>query len=269
MPVQSLNECRAFVKRAHALGLEVYLDVVYNHTAEGNHMGPTLSFRGIDNKVFYMLAPEGEYYNYSGCGNTVNCNHPVTRTFIRDSLRYFRIVKRTTQMTRPGIPWNAICAQRISISIDFDFCAPKRLRSVRPRLFLPSDPLTSPPHTPPCSRRWWVTHMHIDGFRFDLASILTRSPSQWHLPGICDPAAPAVESPDGSILPRANGEVPGTPLTDPPLIQVRRIVTKSMNRQTESRIRSIHHILLCRGQTCPDLPGPAQTYPDLRGPTRT
>ena len=72
--------------------------------------------RGLDNRVYYMLAPEGQYYNYSGCGNTFNCNHPVVRKFIVDCLRY------------------------------------------------------------------WVTEMHVDGFRFDLASILTRAHSQWHKP---------------------------------------------------------------------------------------
>lgn len=89
--------------------LQVILDVVFNHTAEGNERGPSLSFRGLDNSVYYMLAPEGEYYNYSGCGNTLNCNHPVVRTFILDCLRY------------------------------------------------------------------WAVEMRVDGFRFDLAAILTRS----------------------------------------------------------------------------------------------
>src|SRR5262249_7591743 len=82
---------------------------VYNHTCEGNETGPITSFKGIENPTYYLLAPNGEYYNFSGCGNTFNCNHPVVREFIRDSLRYF------------------------------------------------------------------VTEMHVDGFRFDLASILTRS----------------------------------------------------------------------------------------------
>ncbi len=65
------------------------LDIVFNHTAEGNDKGLTLSFRGLDNRVYYMLAPGGEYYNYSGCGNTFNCNHPVVRQFIVDCLRYW------------------------------------------------------------------------------------------------------------------------------------------------------------------------------------
>ncbi|CAG9463693.1 unnamed protein product [Pedinophyceae sp. YPF-701] len=85
----TLTEFKRFVKECHKKGMEVILDVVFNHTAEGNHLGPSLSFRGIDNKVFYMLAPGGEYYNYSGCGNTVNCNHPNTRRFIVDSLRFW------------------------------------------------------------------------------------------------------------------------------------------------------------------------------------
>lgn len=104
-----LNEFKTLVKALHANGIEVILDVVFNHTAEGDKQGPIFSFKGFENPVYYMLAPNGEYYNFSGCGNTVNCNHPVVREFIRDSLRY------------------------------------------------------------------WVTEMHVDGFRFDLASILVRS----------------------------------------------------------------------------------------------
>lgn len=96
------------------LDVQVILDVVFNHTAEGNQKGPTLSFRGLDNRVYYMLAPLGEYYNYSGCGNTFNCNHPTVRKFIVDCLKY------------------------------------------------------------------WVTEFHVDGFRFDLASIMTRAHSAWH-----------------------------------------------------------------------------------------
>ena len=79
--------------------------------------------RGLDNRVYYMLAPEGQYYNYSGCGNTLNCNHPVVRQFIVDCLRY------------------------------------------------------------------WVLEMHVDGFRFDLASILTRAHSQWHKPPRSQPSS--------------------------------------------------------------------------------
>lgn len=106
---QTIREFKTLVKELHANGIEVILDVVYNHTAEGNQEGPVISFKGLENSVYYMLAPNGEYYNFSGCGNTVNCNHPVVREMIRDSLRY------------------------------------------------------------------WVTEMHVDGFRFDLASILVRS----------------------------------------------------------------------------------------------
>ncbi|GAX79055.1 hypothetical protein CEUSTIGMA_g6495.t1 [Chlamydomonas eustigma] len=108
------NEFKTLVRECHRRGIEVILDVVFNHTAEGNDMGPTLSFRGLDNRVYYMLAPGGEYYNYSGCGNTFNCNHPVVRQFIVDCLRY------------------------------------------------------------------WVLEYHVDGFRFDLASIMTRAHSAWH-----------------------------------------------------------------------------------------
>ena len=109
-PGGSVREFKQLVKELHKAGIEVILDVVYNHTAEGNEHGYTFEFRGIQNNVYYSL-PEArkEYYmNFSGCGNSVNCNHPVTYQFILDSLRY------------------------------------------------------------------WVVEMHIDGFRFDLASILTR-----------------------------------------------------------------------------------------------
>lgn len=105
----TIREFKNLVKELHANEIEVILDVVYNHTSEGNQDGPIISFKGIENAVYYMLGPSGEYYNFSGCGNTVNCNHPVVRELIRDSLRY------------------------------------------------------------------WVTEMHVDGFRFDLASILVRS----------------------------------------------------------------------------------------------
>lgn len=104
----AVNELKALVKILHANGIEIILDVVFNHTAEGNHDGPTISFKGIDNRIFYILTPEGYYYNFSGTGNTMNCNHPRVRQFIMECLRY------------------------------------------------------------------WVTEYHIDGFRFDLASIMTR-----------------------------------------------------------------------------------------------
>lgn len=104
-----VREFKEMVKRFHEAGIEVILDVVFNHTGEGDERGPTTSFRGIDNETYYMLDPEtGRYLDYSGCGNTLNCNHPVVRSMVIDCLHY------------------------------------------------------------------WVTEMHIDGFRFDLASILGR-----------------------------------------------------------------------------------------------
>ncbi|KAK3437526.1 hypothetical protein EUGRSUZ_C02189 [Eucalyptus grandis] len=138
----AINEFKTLIKEAHKRGIEVLLDVVFNHTAEGNENGPVLSFRGIDNSVYYMLAPKGEFYNYSGCGNTLNCNHPAVRQFIVDCLRY------------------------------------------------------------------WATEMHVDGFRFDLASILTRSSSLWD-------AANVFGKPiEGDLL------TTGTPLSSPPLIDM-------------------------------------------------
>jgi len=112
-----VDEFRDLVKALHRAGIEVILDVVFNHTAEGDHMGPTLSFRGIDNETYYILESEGAgYANYSGCGNTLNANHPVVRRMIVDCLRY------------------------------------------------------------------WVQEMHVDGFRFDLASILSRDESGQPVP---------------------------------------------------------------------------------------
>ncbi|MCQ2590077.1 MAG: glycogen debranching protein GlgX [Treponema sp.] len=110
-PGGAVREFKQMVKELHKAGIEVILDVVYNHTAEGNEHGYTFEFRSLQNDVYYALPPyENQYYmNYSGCGNSVNCNHPVVYQFILDSLRY------------------------------------------------------------------WVTQMHVDGFRFDLASILTRN----------------------------------------------------------------------------------------------
>ena len=104
-------EFKSLIKALHAAGISIILDVVYNHTAEGDLRGPTISFRGIDNKTYYMLNPDGSYANYTGCGNTLNCNHPVVRSFVLDSLHY------------------------------------------------------------------WVSEFHIDGFRFDLASVLGRDSS--------------------------------------------------------------------------------------------
>jgi glycogen operon protein len=107
-PGQQVREFKEMVKAFHRAGIEVILDVVYNHTCEGNENGPTLSLRGLDNSNYYMLDKEGRYYNYSGCGNTLNCNHPLVRDLVLDSLTE------------------------------------------------------------------WVAEYHVDGFRFDLASILSR-----------------------------------------------------------------------------------------------
>jgi len=105
----AVREFKEMVRELHKAGMEIILDIVFNHTAEGNERGVTMCFRGFDNPVYYMLEDNRRYYrNYSGCGNTVNCNHPVVRTLIIDCLRY------------------------------------------------------------------WVTEMHVDGFRFDLGSILGR-----------------------------------------------------------------------------------------------
>ncbi|WP_167958455.1 glycogen debranching protein GlgX [Anaerosporobacter faecicola] len=103
------NELKQLIKTLNENGIEVILDVVFNHTAEGNENGPFFSFKGFDNNIYYMLTPNGEYYNYSGCGNTLNCNHPIVQQMILECLRY------------------------------------------------------------------WVTYYRVDGFRFDLASILGRN----------------------------------------------------------------------------------------------
>ena len=105
------NELKRFIQACKQKGIEVYLDVVFNHTAEGNEMGPFFSFKGFDNNIYYLLTPQGRYYNFSGCGNTLNCNHPIVHQMILDCLRY------------------------------------------------------------------WVTTYRVDGFRFDLASILGRDES--------------------------------------------------------------------------------------------
>jgi glycogen operon protein len=87
-PGQQVRELKEMVKAFHAAGLEVILDVVFNHTAEGDERGPTLSLRGLDNAIYYLLDKNGHYYNYSGCGNTLNCNHPVVRELILDGLAH-------------------------------------------------------------------------------------------------------------------------------------------------------------------------------------
>jgi isoamylase len=103
---EQIDEFKMLVRELHRNGIEVILDVVFNHTREGNQYGPTVSFKGLDNNIYYMLAPEPDFYmDFTGCGNTLNCNHPVVRKFILDCLRY------------------------------------------------------------------WVTEMHVDGFRFDLAAV--------------------------------------------------------------------------------------------------
>ena len=117
------EELKNLIKHLHCAGIEVILDVVFNHTAEGNEKGPYISYRGVDNRTYYLLTPDGSYYNFSGCGNTMNCNNSVVRNHILDCLRY------------------------------------------------------------------WVWNYHIDGFRFDLASILSR-------------------------------DVYGAPMTDPPLLEM-------------------------------------------------
>ena len=83
------HELKTLVKQCHRDGIEVWLDVVFNHTAEGNENGPTISYRGIDNKTYYLLKPDGGYYNFSGTGNTFNCNHPIVRVVLLDCLRYW------------------------------------------------------------------------------------------------------------------------------------------------------------------------------------
>jgi isoamylase len=116
-PLGPVDEFRDMVKALHRAGIEVILDVVFNHTAEGNHHGPTLSFRGLENSAYYILEQgRSRYANYSGTGNTLNANHPIVRRMILDSLRY------------------------------------------------------------------WVEEMHVDGFRFDLASILARDASGHVMP---------------------------------------------------------------------------------------
>ncbi len=117
-----IDELKSLIKTLHENGIEIILDVVFNHTAEGNEKGPTISFKGIDASTYYILTPDGFFYNFSGTGNTFNCNHPTVTDLIIDCLRY------------------------------------------------------------------WVSEYHVDGFRFDLASIMTR-------------------------------DVDGKPLTDPPVLR--------------------------------------------------
>lgn len=88
------RELKELIKALHDNGIEVILDVVFNHTAEGNENGPSFCFKGLDNKVYYMLTPDGNYYNFSGCGNTLNCNHPIVKLLILECLRYWTVSYR-------------------------------------------------------------------------------------------------------------------------------------------------------------------------------
>ncbi len=88
------RELKELIKALHDNGIEVILDVVFNHTAEGNENGPAFCFKGLDNKVYYMLTPDGNYYNFSGCGNTLNCNHPIVKLLILECLRYWTVSYR-------------------------------------------------------------------------------------------------------------------------------------------------------------------------------
>lgn len=88
------KELKTLIKKLNENGIEVFLDVVFNHTAEGNEEGPYISFKGLDNQIYYMLTPDGKYYNFSGCGNTLNCNHPIVQRMILDCLRYWVIEYR-------------------------------------------------------------------------------------------------------------------------------------------------------------------------------
>ncbi|MCR4806286.1 MAG: glycogen debranching enzyme [Lachnospiraceae bacterium] len=85
------NEFKELIKELHNNGIEVILDVVFNHTGEGNEQGPFFYFKGLDNNIYYMLTPDGNYYNFSGCGNTLNCNHPVVQHLVRECLRYWTV----------------------------------------------------------------------------------------------------------------------------------------------------------------------------------
>lgn len=88
------DELKALIKALNENNILVFLDVVFNHTSEGDETGPAFSFKGLDNSVYYMLTPDGKYFNFSGCGNTFNCNHPVVRDFILDCLRYWVVEYR-------------------------------------------------------------------------------------------------------------------------------------------------------------------------------
>ncbi|MCD8325718.1 MAG: glycogen debranching enzyme [Lachnospiraceae bacterium] len=85
------RELKELIRELHKNDIEVILDVVFNHTAEGNERGPFFSFKGFDNQIYYMLTPDGNYYNFSGCGNTLNCSHPIVQNLVTESLRYWTI----------------------------------------------------------------------------------------------------------------------------------------------------------------------------------
>lgn len=87
-------ELKKLIRALHDNGIEVILDVVFNHTAEGNEQGPSFCFKGFDNNIYYMLTPDGNYYNFSGCGNTLNCNHPIVQQMILECLRYWTVTYR-------------------------------------------------------------------------------------------------------------------------------------------------------------------------------
>ena len=87
-------ELKSLIKLLNENGIEVFLDVVFNHTSEGNEKGPYISFKGFDNNIYYMLTPEGYYYNFSGCGNTLNCNHPIVQQMILECLRHWVMTYR-------------------------------------------------------------------------------------------------------------------------------------------------------------------------------
>ena len=91
---QEGTELKELIKELHENHIEVILDVVFNHTAEGNEKGPVFCFKGMDNNLYYMLTPDGNYYNFSGCGNTLNCNHPIVRQIILECLRYWTVSYR-------------------------------------------------------------------------------------------------------------------------------------------------------------------------------
>ena len=113
----AIGEFKTMVKRFHDAGIEVILDVVYNHTAEGNHLGPTLSFRGIDNATYYRLMPDNPrlYVDDTGCGNTLNMSHPRVLQLVIDSLRYW--VERDARRRLPLRPRHDARARGATASI--------------------------------------------------------------------------------------------------------------------------------------------------------